>query len=142
MMIRHILLSLPGICGAATAAAQGLSASELLPEVRSCTLTLGGQRPPIDAGAEAMVLKVGKAEVGGGVTSHLFYFAPGKDGGRDDFGLLLDAPVEVVRQALPALAKPATLNGYHRGISPIGDPDGSSNGGGKTLLACRARTPD
>jgi hypothetical protein len=140
-MIGKVLLSMAGICAAAAAAAQGLSASELLPEVRDCTLTLSGERPPIEAEAEAMVLKVGKAEVGGGVTSHLFYFAPGKDGQRDDFGLLLDAPVEVVRTALPALAEPTKRNGYHRSISPIGDPDGSGNGEGKTLLACRARAP-
>jgi hypothetical protein len=140
-MIRKVLLVAAGICATAAAAAQGLSAGELLPEVRNCTLTLSGERPPIDAEADAVVLKVGKAEVGGGVTSHLFYFAPGKNGGRDDFGLLLDAPVEVVRKALPALAKPTSLNGYHRGISPIGDPDGSSGGEGKTLLACKARAP-
>jgi hypothetical protein len=140
-MIGKIFLLATGICAAAAAVAQGLGAGELLPEVRDCTLTLSGERPPVDAEADAMVLKVGKAEVGGGVTSHLFYFAPGKDGARDDFGLLLDAPVQVVRAALPALAQPAKLNGYHRGIYPIGDPDGSSGGEEKTLLACKARAP-
>jgi hypothetical protein len=140
-MIKRISVFLLGACATVAAAAQGLSASELLLEIQNCTLTLSGERPPMDADADAMVLKVGKADIGGGVTSHLFYFAPAKDGGLDDFGLLLDAPLGVVRQALPALAKPAKLNGYHRGISSIGDPDGSSNGEGKTLLACKAHPP-
>jgi hypothetical protein len=140
MKIRRIL-AMCGLLAAFPAGAQGLSASELLPEVRKCTLTLTGERPPIDEQAEAMVLKVGAAAIGGGVTSHLFYFAPGKDGRRDDFGLLLDAPIEVVRKALPALARPADLNGYRREVAPIGDPDGSSSGAAKTLLVCRAEPP-
>ena len=126
---------------AAAAGAQGPSAGELLPDVRNCSLTLTGERPPMDQDAEALVLKVGKADVGAGVTSHLFYFAPGKEGRRDDFGLLLDAPLEVVRKKLPALARPTKVNGYTRDVSPVGDPDGSGNGDGKTLLVCRADPP-
>lgn len=141
MLIRMILSIWIGLASAGVAQAQGLSAGELLPDVENCTLTLAGERPPIDEDAEAMVLKVGKADVGAGVTAHLFYFAPGKDGKRDDFGLLLDAPVEVVRTKLPALAKPTKVNGYLREVSPVADPDGSGNGQGKTLLVCRARPP-
>jgi hypothetical protein len=139
-MIRFVLFAV-ALLGATVVRGQGLSASELLSDVRDCSLTLTGERPPIDQDAEAMVLKVGKAEVGAGVTAHLFYFAPGKDGKRDDFGLLLDAPVEVVRRKLPALAKPTKVNGYLRDISAVGDPDGSGNGEGKTLLVCRAGPP-
>jgi hypothetical protein len=140
-MIRGVLSLFFTCVAAMPAAAQGLSAKELLPDVQDCSLTLTGERPPIEQDAEAMVLKVGKAEVGAGVMAHLFYFAPGKDGRRDDFGLLLDAPVDVVRKKLPALAKPAKVNGYVREISPVGDPDGSGNGEGKTLLVCRAGPP-
>jgi hypothetical protein len=141
MMIRLVLFVWVGFAAATCAAAEGLSAGELLPDVQNCSLTLSGERPPIDEDADAMVLKVGKAEVGGGVTSHLFYFAPGKGGKPDEFGLLLDAPVEVVRNKLPALAKTTKVNGYVRDISPVGDPDDSGNGEGKTLLVCRADAP-
>jgi hypothetical protein len=95
----------------------------------------------MDPDAEALVLKVGKADLGGGVTSHLFYFAPGKEGRRDDFGLLLDAPLDVVREKLPALARRTKVNGYVRDVTSVGDPDGSGNGAGKTLLMCRAGSP-
>jgi hypothetical protein len=140
-MIRLALLAVVGFVVATAAGAQGLSAGELLPDVRDCTLTLSGERPQIDQDAEAMVLKVGKSEVGAGVTAHLFYFAPGRDGKRDDFGLLLDAPLEVVRKKLPALAKPIQVNGYLREVSAVADPDGSGNGERKTLLVCRAGPP-
>jgi hypothetical protein len=137
-MIKLRFLAVLGLCAAFPAAAQGLSAGELLPEVEKCSLRLTGEAPPMDPDADALVLKVGKADIGGGVTSHLFYFAPGKAGQPDHFGLLLDATVNAVRQALPDLARPVQVNGYHRDLTPIADPDGSSNGDGKSLLACRA----
>jgi hypothetical protein len=140
-MIRLILSVALALAAVTLAAAEGLSAGELLPDVQNCNLTLTGERPPMDPDAEALVLKVGKADLGGGVTSHLFYFAPGKEGRRDDFGLLLDAPLDVVREKLPALARRTKVNGYVRDVTSVGDPDGSGNGAGKTLLMCRAGSP-
>lgn len=118
--------------------AQGLNATELLPEVEQCSLKLTGERPPMDPEADALVLKVGSGTVGAGITSHLFYFAPGKDGRPDDFGLLLDAPVEIVAKALPDYAEEQELHGYRRQLTTIGDPDGSGQGEQKSLLVCRA----
>jgi hypothetical protein len=56
--------------------AQGLNAYELLIEVENCSLALGGQAPKFDPEAQAMILTVAKANVGPGITVHLFYFAP------------------------------------------------------------------
>jgi len=117
--------------------AQGLSAYELLKEVEHCSLTLGGQAPKFDPDAEAVVLTVASSEVGRGITSHLFYFAPGKDGTRDDFGLILDAEPAAVARALPQYAQSRAVNGYRRELTAIGDPDGSAEGKGKALLVCR-----
>lgn len=119
--------------------AQGLSAYELLMEVERCSLTLGGQAPKFDPEAQAMILTVAKSEVGRGITAHLFYFAPGKQGGRDDFGLILDAEPAVVAKALPQYAQIETVNGYRRELTAIGDPDGSGEGKGKSLLVCRGQ---
>ena len=79
------------LCGCLTGAAalvlcwpahaQGLSAYELLMEVENCSLTLGGQAPKFDPEAQAVILTVAKADVGGGITAHLFYFGPRKEGG-------------------------------------------------------------
>jgi hypothetical protein len=117
--------------------AQGLSAYEVLMEVENCSLALGGQAPKFDPEAQAMILSVAKSDVGHGITAHLFYFAPGKAGARDDFGLILDAEPGVVAQALPQYAQPKAANGYRRELTAIGDPDGSGDGKGKALLVCR-----
>ena len=119
--------------------AQGLSAYELLMEVENCSLTLGGQAPKFDPEAQAMILTVAKSEVGRGITAHLFYFAPGKEGARDDFGLILDAEPAVVAKSLPQYAQTKAVNGYRRELTAIGDPDGSGEGKGKSLLVCRGQ---
>jgi hypothetical protein len=116
---------------------QGLGAYELLKEVESCSLTLGGQAPKFDPEAEAVVLTVASSDVGHGITAHLFYFAPGKGGARDDFGLILDAEPAAVAKALPQYAQTKAVNGYRRELTAIGDPDGSADGKGKALLVCR-----
>ena len=119
--------------------AQGLSAYELLLEVEKCSLTLGGEAPKIDPEAQAMILSVTSSNVGPGITAHLFYYAPGKDGARDDFGLILDAEPAVVAKALPQYAQPKVANGYRRELTAIGDPDESGQGKGKSLLVCRGQ---
>jgi len=123
---------------ASPAGAQGLSASELVKEVENCSLKLTGEAPPIDAEAQAMIVKVEEAALAKGVTAHLFYFAPGKDGRADDFGLILDATPAQVKKALPRYAKAREVNGYTRDLEPIGDPDGTGAGQDKTLFVCRA----
>jgi hypothetical protein len=105
---------------------------------RAIGLTLGGEAPKFDPEAQAMILKVAGANVGPGITAHLFYFAPGKDGVPDDFGLILDAEPAVVAKALPQYAQSRIVNGYRRELTAIGDPDGSGEGKGKSLLVCRA----
>lgn len=124
------------------AQAQGLSAYELLMEVENCSLTLSGQAPKFDPEAEAVVLTVSSSEVGQGITAHLFYFAPGKEGARDDFGLILDAEPATVARALPQYAQSKAVNGYRRELTGIGDPDGSAKGKGKALLVCRGGRAD
>jgi hypothetical protein len=140
---RYLLLSrllvLPWLALPWPAYAQGLSAYELLLEVEKCSLTLGGEAPKFDPEAQALIVNVTSASVGPGITAHLFYFAPGKDGARDDFGLILDAEPAVVAKALPQYAQPKVTNGYRRELTAIGDPDGSGQGKGKSLLVCRAQ---
>ncbi len=127
------------LCAAALpATAAGLSAAELVKEVENCSLQLTGDVPPIEAEAQAMIVKVGQAVLAKGVTAHLFYFAPGRGGRKDDYGLILDAPLNTVEKALPAYAEGREVNGYWRDLEPIGDPDGSGNGQDKSLLVCRA----
>jgi len=126
------------LCAALPAAATGLSAKELLPDVEKCSLKLTGAPPQIDPAAQALVLPVEKTTLAKGLTSHLFYFAPGKDGKADDFGLILDASPALVAKALPRYAAARRVNGYLRALRPIGDPDGTGGGEDKTLLLCSA----
>jgi hypothetical protein len=135
-MYRFLALA-AGLLVSWPAAAQGLSAYELLLEVETCSLTLGGEAPKFDPDADAMIMTVGKSEIGKGITAHLFYYAPGRGGARDDFGLILDATPEAVAKAMPHYAQTQNANGYRRELAPIGDPDGSSGGAGKSLLVCR-----
>jgi hypothetical protein len=135
--IRGFLALAAGLLVSWPAGAQGLSAYELLLEVEKCSLTLGGEAPKFDPEADALILNVGKSDIGRGITAHLFYYAPGRDGARDDFGLILDATPEAVAEALPHYAQSRMTNGYRRELAPIGDPDGSGGGTGKALLVCR-----
>jgi len=132
------LLSLLLCAATLPATAAGLSAAELVREVENCSLQLTGEMPPIEAEAQAMIVKVGQAVLAKGVTAHLFYFAPGRDGRKDDYGLILDAPLNEVQKALPRYAEGREVGGYWRDLEPIGDPDGSGNGQEKSLLVCRA----
>jgi len=133
------LASVLALSLADAAFAQGLTAKELLPEIENCTLTLGGQPPQVDQAADAMVITVGAADIGAGVTSHLFYYAPNRDGGGHTFGLILDATPEVIAKSLPQYARSKKANGYRRELTDFGDPDGTSDGQGKSLLVCRAQ---
>ncbi len=137
-MVRVSVCLLFALWAAAPAGAAGLSAAELIKEVEHCSLRLTGDMPPIDENAQAMIVRVGEAVLAQGVTAHLFYFAPGKDGRKDDYGLILDAPVDTVEKALPAFAGGREVNGYWRDLEPIGDPDGSGYGQDKSLFVCRA----
>jgi hypothetical protein len=42
-----------------------------------------------------------------------------------------------VAKALPQYAQTKAANGYRREFTAIGDPDGSGDGKGKSLLVCR-----
>jgi hypothetical protein len=126
------------LSAALPAAAEGLTAKQLLPDVEKCSLKLTGNAPEIDPEAQAMVLRVEKATLAKGLTAHLFYFAPGKDGKADDFGLILDGPPALVAKALPRYAAAKRVNGYTRELRTIGDPDGTGGGEDKTLLVCTA----
>ncbi len=137
-MVRVSVCLLFAVWAAAPAGAAGLSAAELIKEVEHCSLRLTGDVPPIDADAQAMIVKVGEAVLAQGVTAHLFYFAPGKDGRKDDYGLILDAPADTVQKVLPEFARGREVNGYWRDLEPIGDPDGSGSGQDKSLFVCRA----
>lgn len=137
-LCRYLLL-MPFLAFPWATHAQELSAYELLLEVEKCSLTLGGEAPKFDPEAQAMILKVASSNVGPGITAHLFYFAPGKDGARDDFGLILDAEPAAVAKALPQYAQPKVTNGYRRELTAIGDPDGSGQGKSKSLLVCRGQ---
>jgi hypothetical protein len=131
------LCFLASLCAAVPAVADELNAKELLPEIEKCTLKLGGQRPDIDPDAQALIVKVGRGTVGKGITAHLFYFARGKDGRQDDFGLILDATPEAVAKVLPHYAVEKSVNGYRRQLQPIGDPDESAQGQSKSVLVCK-----
>jgi hypothetical protein len=138
-------------CLAAAVLAIGLAAGPgraELPEfdaffqrVVGCTMDLArydlaGQ---LQGRADAIVLALPTSGSVRGLLVNGFYFAPGRHGG-DQYGLVINAPLDVVANAFPELARRQTVNGYLRRLTRLSDETGDRGARIRTLLSCTAGT--
>ena len=89
--------------------------------------------------ADAVVLALPTSGAVRGLLVNAFYFAPGRHGG-DQYGLVINAPLDVVAKAFPELAGRQTVNGYLRRLVRLSDETGGMGARRKTLLSCTAGT--
>ena len=69
-----------------------------------------------------------------------FYFAPGRTGGAEQYGLVFNAPIDAVASAFPEFASRQTVNGYVRRLARLSDETGDEKAARKTLLVCKGGT--
>jgi hypothetical protein len=89
--------------------------------------------------ADAVVLALPSLGSVRGLLVSGFYFAPGREGG-DQYGLVINAPLDVVANTFPELAGRQTVNGYLRRLVRLSDETGDRGARRKTLLSCTAGT--
>jgi hypothetical protein len=68
-----------------------------------------------------------------------FYFAPGRSNG-DQYGLVFNAPLDLVAKAFPELTGRQTVNGHLRRLARLSDETGDRAARRRTLLLCMAGT--
>lgn len=89
--------------------------------------------------ADAVVIALPASGAIRGLLVNEFYFAPGRYGG-EQYGLVINAPLDAVANAFPELAGRQTVNGYLRRLSRLSDETGERGARRKTLLSCTAGT--
>jgi hypothetical protein len=123
------------------ARAEPLSFDELYQGVSECRFDLSRYNDvPMEPYAEALLISLPMAGAVHGLLVDTFYFAPAKDGKGESYGLVFNAPLEVVIDAIPELAGRATVNGYLRRLSRLSDDTGDRSASRRTLLVCAGGT--
>jgi len=113
------------------------SFDELYRGVSECRFDLSRYTDlPMDPYAEAVLIALPNAGAVKGFLVSVFYFSPAHEGRGEDYGLVFNAPLEAVADALPELAARATVNGYLRRLSRLSDETGDRAARNKTLLHC------
>ena len=136
MSARAILF--PLLClVAGTVWAELPSFDELYRGVSECRFDLSRYTDlPMEPYAEAVLIALPNAGAVQGFLVNVFYFSPAREDSGEDYGLVFNAPLEAVANALPELAARATVNGYLRRLSRLSDETGDRAAGNKTLLHC------
>jgi hypothetical protein len=140
------MLKAYSIAAAATIGALSLVARAELPEfddvfktVASCALDIArydlGAR--LREQADAVILSLPNSGSVRGVLVTGFFFSPGR-GVAEKYGLVFNAPLEVVSSAFPELAGRQVVNGRLRALTSLSDETAQVQAGRRTLLVCVA----
>lgn len=85
--------------------------------------------------ADAVIVALPNSGAVRGLLITGFFFSPGR-GGEDKYGLVINAPLDVVAGAMPELAGPHMVNGYLRSLVRLSDETNEPGAKRKTLLVC------
>jgi hypothetical protein len=142
------MLKAYSIALAATVSALSQVARAELPEfddffkrVAGCALDIA--QYDLDVGlrgqADAVILSLPTSGSVRGVLVTGFFFSPSR-GLADRYGLVFNAPLDVVAGAFPELAGRRVVNGHLRGLTRLSDETGELRARRRTLLVCVAGT--
>jgi hypothetical protein len=140
-IIQRCLAVAAAVLAAGSARAEMPEFDEVFKRVVGCSLDparydlAGRLRGQVDA----VILALPTSGAVRGLLVNGFYFAPGRQGG-DQYGLVINAPLDVVANAFPELAGRQTVNGYLRRLVRLSDETGDTGARRKTLLSCTAGT--
>lgn len=141
VLTRMLCCVLCGIAPAVTAPAAELpSFDDFYNGVTGCSLELGRYRELFPPHEEAVVISLPSARAVGGFLIDSFFFAPGRGGEPEKYGLLFNAPLDAVGQALPDLAGRRAVNGHLRDLVRLSEQSREQSAARKTLLLCTGGT--
>lgn len=110
-------------------------------EVSECRLNMTQYGRIVDLHRQdGVLISLPSAGAVRGLLINAFYFAPGKADGPEQYGLLINAPLEAVAKTFPEFVGRHTVNGHLRQLARLSDQTGDSKERRKTLLMCVAGT--
>jgi len=139
--MRVLPLCLFWFLASAAARAELPSFDDFFRGVSQCTLNLS-QYSDVrsDTDPEAVLISLPTAGSVRGVLITTFYFSPARDGHREDYGLVFNAPIDQVAAAFPELAARETVHGYLRRLRRLSDETSGRAAERQTLLVCTGGT--
>lgn len=142
-MLKGYLIAAAAMVGLAWQAARAElpEFDDFFKAVASCALDIArydlGAR--LRGRADAVIVSLPNSGSVRGLLVTGFFFSPGR-GVEDKYGLVFNAPLDVVARTLPELAGRQTVNGHLRSLVRLSDETGESAARRKTLLVCVAGT--
>ncbi|MSQ58126.1 MAG: hypothetical protein EXR36_00320 [Betaproteobacteria bacterium] len=119
--------------------ATALSFETVLERVRACQIDTALYRPFL-AHPGAILINLPSSGALSGILVTQFYFAPGRNGKHDDYGVVFNAPLAHVASTLPEFAAQAIVNAHERELVPLARETGNPRDKSQTLLICRGGT--
>lgn len=109
-------------------------------QVSECRLDMGRYGELVDPHQDGVLISLPAAGAVRGMLISAFYFAPGGSEGAEEYGLLINAPLEVVARTFPEFAGRQSVNGHVRRLARLSEQTGDRSAGRQTLLMCVAGT--
>lgn len=132
-----VLVSLVGfIAPGLDARAEMPSFEDFYEGVTECRLNLARYSGVLGPHQEAVVIALPSARAVNGLLIDSFFFAPGHDGEPERYGLLINAPLDVVGTGIPEFRGQRSVNGHVRDLVPLSDRSREPSAARKTLLLC------
>lgn len=120
----------------AGARAQMPSFEDFYKGVTECSLDLARYGAALPPSREALVIALPSAKAVNGLLIDSFFFSPGHEGEPERYGLLINAPFDVVGKGIPELAGERTVNGHLRALVRMSERSRDPSATRKTLLLC------
>jgi hypothetical protein len=129
------LLALALLCRSAIGA-DAPSFETFVESVRTCRIDTRLYRSYLER-ADAILLNLPSSGALSGILVTQFYFAPGRNGKHDDYGVVFNAPLPHVASALPQIAAQVILGTHERELVSLARETGNPRNNSQALLICR-----
>jgi hypothetical protein len=116
------------------------SFDEFFREVSVCSLDMERYDALVPLNRDGVLISLPSAGAVRGLLINAFYFARGAAQGAEQYGLLINAPLEAVTKAFPEFAARNTVNGHLRRLTRLSEQTGERGTERQTLLMCVAGT--
>jgi hypothetical protein len=128
-------------CGT-PALAEEMTFDDLYSGVTQCRFDLSRYADvPLDPLSDAVLIALPNAGAVRGFVITTFYFSPGRAGRAEAYGLVFNAPFDVVAKAFPELLPRETVNGHLRRLLRLSEETNDRKAARQTLLVCNSGTP-
>jgi hypothetical protein len=127
------------LLGPALVRAEPPSFDDFFRQVSECQLDLSRYEALIHPTRDGVLITLPSAGALRGFLIDSFYVATGPLGA-DEYGLLINGPVDAVARAFPELAARQTVNGHLRRLASLAEQSRERGAARKTLLVCSGGT--